>query len=169
MSHLPTEHASIVLRGHMVSLGSEIGKSFVGDCARYTEGLMSEVETRSRWGLTEQQWEAFERHTPILDAVQHERERRIMNGTAVAEAARRQHVNAPAVLGSILSNDGVSPRHRIEAARELRTMAVNSAGAGTQNGEKFTVTINIGKDESLVFAKDRLQNNQIIGSKEDEQ
>src|SRR5256885_10785458 len=49
MSLIPTEQASIVLHGHTVSLGSEIGRSFVEDCARYTEGLMSEAETRSRW------------------------------------------------------------------------------------------------------------------------
>jgi hypothetical protein len=153
----------------MVSLGSEIGRSFVADCARYTEGLMSEAETRSRWGLTEQQWEAFERNTPILDAVQRERERRIMNGTAVAEAARLQHVKAPSVLGSILSNDGVSPRHRIEAARELRAIAIDSGRADGQAGEKFTVIINIGNEEKLVFAKERLPSNQIIGPREDEE
>jgi hypothetical protein len=169
MSLIPTEQASIVLHGHTVSLGSEIGNSFIGDCARYTEGLISEAEIRSRWGLTDEQWQAFEQNTPILDAVRHERERRIMNGAAVAEAARRQHVNAPSVLGSILSNDGVSPRHRIEAARELRAIAIDNGRSEGHAHEKFTVIINIGKDEKLVFAKDRLPNNQIIGPREDEE
>src|SRR3954453_15642321 len=99
MSLLPSEHETIVLRGQIVWLGSEIGRSFLEDCARYIEGLISETETKSRWGLTEKQWEALERKIPLLNAVQHERERRIMNGAAAVEAARRQHVNAPSILG----------------------------------------------------------------------
>jgi hypothetical protein len=148
------ESSSVVLRGQPVSVASDIGRSFVGDCARYIEGLISEPDIKIKWGLTTQQWQAFERDTPLLKAVQRERGRRVMSGAAAAEAARQQFVKAPSVLGSILLNDEVSPRHRIEAARELRAITTTDSTHDQSSEDKFVVVINLGAGEKRVYHLD---------------
>ena len=65
-------------------------------------------------------------------AVRAERERRILSGEAPKEAAQRHFTKAPAVLNDILTDEQVSPRHRIEAARELRQVA----GSGPERARR---------------------------------
>ena len=141
----------VVLRGQSISLDTDIGRAFISDCARYTEGLVAETDVKSKWGLSDEAWRGLEQNPAVLEAVQRERERRVMDGVAAAEAARRQFVKAPSVLGGILSSDEVSPRHRIEAARELRAIASADGDADRQSGEKFTVVINLGADEKRTY------------------
>ena len=60
-------------------------------------------------------------------------------------------VGAPAVLGTILhGGDDVSPRHKIESARELRAIAAN--GPEAPAGTRFVIQINLGSDV-LTFDK----------------
>jgi hypothetical protein len=89
----------------------------------------------------------------LLRAVRAERERRIANGDAAREAARRHFAKAPTVLGDILADDMVSPRHRIEAAKELRQVAGNDPDA-TRSGEKFIIHIDLGADHKLHYEMD---------------
>jgi hypothetical protein len=49
--------------------------------------------------------------------------RRIHDGSAAREKAAHLFIEAPAVLGEIIRDNSMSPRHRIEAARELRQVA----------------------------------------------
>jgi hypothetical protein len=44
------------VRGTDVALDGELAKSFIADCARYTEGLLNEQELREAWGPDEQRW-----------------------------------------------------------------------------------------------------------------
>jgi len=147
----PVEIGCVVLRGVSVPLNSDVGSTFVEDCARYTEGLIAETDVKNKWNLSDEAWRGLEQNLALLEAVRRQRERRVMNGVAATEAARRQFVKAPSVLGGILSSDGVSPRHRIEAARELRAIAGVGGDADKQSAEKFTVVINLGADERLVY------------------
>ena len=55
------------------------------------------------------------------------------------------------MLGDILHDDGASPRHRIESARELRQIAANGPEAAPA-GDGFQIIINLG-DEVLHFGK----------------
>ncbi len=141
----------VVLRGETISLDTEIGRAFISDCARFTEGVLAETDVKRKWGLSDEAWQGLEQNAAVLEAVKRERERRVMDGVAAAEAARWQFVKAPSVLGVILSSDEVSPRHRIEAARELRAIASADGGADRQSGEKFTVVINLGADEKRTY------------------
>ena len=143
--------SSVVLRGETISLETEIGRAFVSDCARYTEGLFAATDIKSKWGLSDEAWSGLEQNAAVLDAVQRERERRVMNGVAAREAARRQFVKAPSVLGTILSTDEVSPRHRIEAARELRAIVSTDSVTLGESGEGFTVVINLGADDKRTY------------------
>jgi hypothetical protein len=142
--------AAVTLCGAAVALDTATGEAFVADCARNTEGLLSDSEIKTKYGLSNQDWEQLAGNTPLLDAVRTARERRITNGDAAREAAQRHFANAPTVLGDILTDKLVSPRHRIEAAKELRQMAGNPATASGPT-EQFVIKINLGGDEKLVY------------------
>lgn len=146
---------SVVLRGVTVALDTDVGQAFVIDCARNTEGLLSDHDLKSKWALSDDHWERLAGNTPLLQAVQAERERRILSGEAAREAAQRHFAKAPTVLNRILTDELVSPRHRIEAARELRQAAGDGTPPGT--GEKFTINITIG-DKKLVYEVDGVSN-----------
>jgi len=143
--------SSVVLRSETISLETELGRAFVSDCAKFTEGLLAAADIKSKWGLSDETWSGLEQNAAVLDAVQRERERRVMNGVAAIEAARREFVKAPSILGTILSTDEVSPRHRIEAARELRAIVSTDDVANGGSGERFTVVINLGGDDRRTY------------------
>ena len=138
------------MRGTDVALDSELAKSFVADCARYTEGLLNEQELREAWGLDEQAWVQLAENMPLLLAIKAERERRIRSGEAAREAAQRAFANAPSVLSEILHNQLVSPRARIEAARELRHVAASGPETSAA-AEKFVINIDLGGDDKFVL------------------
>jgi hypothetical protein len=145
---------AVILRGVSVALDSEVGQTFVIDCARNTEGLIPDAEIRSKYGLSDEEWERLAGNTPVLHAVRAERERRIANGDAAREKARRYFAKAPTILGDILTDNLVSPRHRIEAAKELRQVAGNGPDAKPGTGDKYIITIDLRGDEKLRFEKD---------------
>ena len=104
--------------------------------------------------MTDEAWERLADNAPLLKAVQAERERRITSGDAAREGAQRAFAKAPTVLGDILTDKQVSPRHRIEAARELRQVVGDGPDTASGTGEKFVITINLGEDKKLVFEKE---------------
>jgi hypothetical protein len=135
---------SVILRGVRMALNTDVGQTFVADCARHTEGLVSDHDIRAKWKLTQEDWAGLATNTLLLDAVKTERERRIFNGVAAREGAQRHFSKAPSVLSDILTDEQVPPRHRIEAARELRQAAGNGPDPASVPGEKFVITINLG-------------------------
>ena len=150
----PVKVGSVVLRGVTVALDTDVGQTFVTDCVRHTENLLSDGDIKSKWTLTDEDWQRLADNAPLLQAVRAERERRIISGDAAREGAQRYFAKAPTVLGDILTDEQVSPRHRIEAARELRQVAGNGPDTVPGAGEKFVITINLGADEKLVFEKE---------------
>jgi hypothetical protein len=150
----PIKVGSVVLRGVKVALDTDVGQTFVADCVRHTERLLSDGDIKSKWTLTDEDWQRLADNAPLLQAVRAERERRIISGDAAREGAQRYFAKAPTVLGDILTDEQVSPRHRIEAARELRQVAGNGPDTVPGAGEKFVITINLGADEKLVFEKE---------------
>jgi hypothetical protein len=149
----PVKVGTVALRGVTVALDTEVGQAFVIDCARNTEGLTPEREIKTKYRLSDRDWERLAGNKPLLQAVREERERRIASGDAAREAAQRHYAKAPTVLGDILTDNLVSPRHRIEAAKELRQVAGNGSDAKPGTGEKFIITINLGADETLHYEK----------------
>jgi hypothetical protein len=137
---------SVRLRGVTVSIDSDVGEVFVNDCARNTEGLLPDPEIKTKYELSDIEWEQLATNAPLLKAVRAERERRIFSGEAPREAAQRHLAKAPNVLNRILTDEQIAPRHRIEAARELRQTVSNGPDAASKAGEKVTITINLGAD-----------------------
>jgi hypothetical protein len=146
---------TVVLRGVTAALGTDVGKAFIADCARNTEGLISDPEIKSKYQLSDAEWEQLASNVLLLRGVRAERERRILSGEAPREAAQRHFTRAPAILNDILTDQQVSPRHRIEAARELRQVAGSGPERAPTPGEKFLIVIDLGGDEKLVFEKTR--------------
>jgi len=140
---------SVVLRGVMVALDTDVGRLFVNDCARNTEDLLSEGDIKRKWALSDEDWQRLADNAALLHAVRAERARRISSGERAQEAARLHFAQAPNILNSILTDEQIAPRHRIEAARELRQV-IDSGPDTAPSGEKFTITIIIGEDYKLV-------------------
>ena len=150
----PVKVGSVRLRDVSVSLDTDVGQAFVVDCCRHTEGLLSDSEIKSKWALSGEDWAGLGANTPLLGAVRAERERRVLSGAAAREAALRYFAQAPTVLSDILTDEQVSPRHRIEAARELRQVAGDRPDGASGADEKIVIKINLGGGEKLVFEKE---------------
>jgi hypothetical protein len=142
---------SVILHGVAVALDADVGHAFIVDCCRHTEGLLGDEDIKVKWALSDEHWIGLANNAPLLRAVRAERDRRIATGEAAREAAQQHFAKAPNVLGDILADDMVSPRHRIEAAKELRQAAGNGVDAVPGIHEKFVIRINLGADETLVY------------------
>jgi hypothetical protein len=143
-------NGSVIVRGTEVALATNVGGEFVTDCARYREGLLSEPEIKAKWALSNEDWAGLAHNAPLLAAVRTQCERRILGGECAREAAQRHFAKAPDVLNRLLTDEQVAPRHRIEAARELRQTAAAGPDIAPGPTEKFTITINLGADETLI-------------------
>jgi hypothetical protein len=143
------ETGQVRVRGTNVGLDSEPAKNFINDCARNIEGLKSDRDLQEDWGLNEDEWARLAENTWLLNAIKEERERRIRSGEAAREAAQRHFAKAPSILNGILTNETISARHRIEAAKELRQVA-NGSRESAATGEKIVIMIDLGEDCRLV-------------------
>src|SRR5262245_26760405 len=140
----------VVLRGVAVPLESDIGRAFISDAARNSEGILNDGQITEKYGLTIETWRQLVKNKPLARAVHRERERRVRTGLAAQEAAAELFARAPAVLGAIMDNPLSSPRHKVEAIRELRQTAIGSDSEHTKGGEeRFVITINLGEDCKL--------------------
>lgn len=121
---------------------------FLADMARFAEGALSESDVRKRHYLSDEDWERLGSDDALVRAIQDEKTRRIRNGTHAREKAQKVFVKTPDVLDEILSDKSASPRHRIEASRELRATAAVGPEAQPPT-EMFHITINLGDDYKL--------------------
>ena len=55
------------------------------------------------------------------------------------------------MLGNILRNEHASPRHRIEAAKELRATANTGTEKTGDAADRVVISIDLGGDKKLVF------------------
>src|SRR5262249_10196601 len=148
-----SDDASVILRGVSIPLASDVGGAFIADCSRNRERLVSDNQICEKYGLSLNAWAEIAQNKAVRHAVNAEHERRIRNGDAAKEAAAKLFAEAPEVLGIILHNEHASPRHRIEAARELRATANTGAESTGNTSDRFIITINLGADETIKFNK----------------
>jgi len=123
----PTPNATVVLRGISIPLSSDVGGAFLSDCARNRERIFSDEQICEKYGIEPNAWAEIIQNKAVRLAVNAEHERRIRNGDAARESAAKLFAEAPTVLGKILNDERSSPRHRIEAAKELRATANTGA------------------------------------------
>ena len=135
----------VLLSKTPIDLNSDVGHRFVVDCTRAGEGLLSDKELQEKYELSPADWQNITKDMALGRAVRAERERRMLDGTAARESACRHFVKAPGILNSIMSSENASPRHRIEAAKEIRAVASGGSGADRPaDTEKFIIHIDLG-------------------------
>jgi hypothetical protein len=137
---------SVVLRGIEVPVDSTIGAAFVADVCRHVEDLMTAEALRTKYGLQDEvAWDQLGQNEPLQRAIASAKTRRIHDGSAAREAAQHLFLTTPAMLGGIISDTSMSPRHRIDAARELRACAaVGTEAEAVAEGERIRISINFG-------------------------
>jgi len=138
------------LRGLPVALNSEVGKTFITDCTRNSEGLVTDSEIQAKYELSDPEWQHLSDNAPLLRAIRAERDHRVRSGDASREAAQHHLTRAPNVLNGILTDEQIAPRHRIEAARELRQVAGHGPVAASR-AEKIIINIDMGGDNKLHY------------------
>jgi hypothetical protein len=117
----------------------------ISDLARFAEGLINEPNVRAKHReLDDTIWDSLG-NPAIVKAIDLERQRRIRDGSCARERAQQLFAGAPDVLGEILNGTGVSPRHKIESARELRVIAANGPES-TPASDRFQITIIMNAD-----------------------
>ena len=146
----PKSNDAVTLRGISVPLASDVGSAFVSDCARNRERLFSDDQLQEKYEIAPTDWTEILKNKALRLAINAECERRTFNGDASREAAAKQFTKAPAILGTILENERNSPRHRIEAAKELRATANVGAEKSDADVDRVVISINLGADEKLV-------------------
>jgi hypothetical protein len=88
-----------------IALDSELGRALVADCARFSEGVLTEAAVKKRHHFDDATWEALGDNEALIEAIEAEKLRRIRSGAAKREKA--QHLVVPAV--DILSNIATDP------------------------------------------------------------
>ena len=146
----PHPSATVVLRGVVIPLASDIGGAFIADCARNREKIFSDQQICEKYGITLEALTEIGSNPAVRLAVSTEAERRILNGDAARESAAKLFAEAPEVLGKILNSESASPRHRIEAAKELRATANVGAEKAEDNRDRVIVHINLVGNDRLV-------------------
>jgi len=120
---------------------------FVVDLARFAEGSLTERQVKKKYRFDDATWAQLGEDDALVERIEAERTRRVRDGSAAREKAQEIFATAPGVLGDILHGEAVSPRHKIESARELRAIATNGPEAGSAS-DRFVITINLGTDLS---------------------
>src|SRR5262249_11481239 len=122
------------------------------DLARYAEGLYSEQAVKKKYRFDDGTWAKLGENEALIEAIEAEKVRRIRSGQTARERALLLYAEEPNTLGRILNDNGVSPRHKIESARELRAIVATGPEAAPAE-ERFTIVINLGEDHKLVIDK----------------
>jgi len=149
----PHPGATVVLRGIVIPLESDVGGAFISDCCRNKERILNDSQLCERFGISLDDLKTIHANPAVRLAVNAESERRIYNGDAARESAAKVFADAPSILGQILKSEAASPRHRIEAAREIRATAQSGADRTGDAAERVIINIDLGADQKLVFDK----------------
>jgi hypothetical protein len=138
----------------MSDAGSLINNhEFISDLCRYAEGIFTEAAVKKKWHFDDVSWKSLGEDEALVEAIELEKTRRTRNGSTARERAQVLFAETPTVLGNILRDDGMSPRHRIEAAREIRQVAANEAE--NRAADRFVINIDLGADYKLTIDKER--------------
>ena len=125
--------------------------SFIADCCRFSEGILSEAAVKHRWRkvVSETDWATMGSNDELVEAIEREKIRRMRNGQTAREKAQLHAIKAPDILDRIMTDESISPRHKIEASREIRAIAATGQDA-VPTSERFIITINLGEDRLLI-------------------
>jgi len=145
--------APVTLRGVSIPLASDVGQVFLTDCAYNRARLVSDEQICEKFGITPEAWADIIKNPAVRLAVNGEHERLIRTGDIARQSAAQLFATAPEVLGRILNDPKSSPRHVIEASKELRATACVGTDQTGEDVDRVVVTINLGNapEDKLVF------------------
>jgi len=135
---------NITLNGTTVALDSATGNEFIRDATRAAEGVIDDIELQEKFDLTAEDLQKLAANKAVARSIREERARRLRSGLAVREAAQKEFIQSPKIMGEILADKENSPRHRIEASRELRSTAFSADDRERPiDTERFLIRIDI--------------------------
>jgi hypothetical protein len=143
---------TIVLGGVEVELTSSLGQQFVTDCVRCAESLLTDKELVQIYEISPVDWGNIIKDTALIHAIQRERAARLRSGASARELASKHFVKAPTILDRIMSDEGTSARHRVDAIKEMRAIAAPEKQNNQPDSGRFIIQINIG-EESHIYNK----------------
>jgi hypothetical protein len=114
---------------------------------------MTGIRSKKQFRFDDDTWTHLGADDKLVEKIETEKFRRCRTGESAREKAQKLFVEAPGVLGDILHDKTASPRHRIEASKELRVVADNGPQAAQPDVERFVIRINLGNDEVLKIDK----------------
>jgi hypothetical protein len=152
---LPPMGEIVSLNKAPFDLATDAGHAFVVDATRAGEGLITDQELKEKYELTPADWRNITRDKALGRAVRAERERRMLDGTAARESAARHFVKAPTILAGIMESAESNPRHVIEAAKEIRAVAVAGNADRPRESERFVIRIDLTAGGGEVETYDR--------------
>jgi hypothetical protein len=91
--------------------------AFVCDMARYAEGGLTEKQIKKKYRFPDDVWVKLGDDDTLCEAIEPAKERRVRDGSCKRERAQQLIVDAPRVLGSIMSDPGANNRHRVDAIK----------------------------------------------------
>jgi len=126
-----------------IALDSDLGRALVADCARFSEGVLTEAAVKKRHHFDDATWEALGDNEALIEAIEAEKLRRIRDGAAKREKAQQLVVKAPDILSNIMTDPAQSARHRVDAIKTLDAFADSGPKDGPAAAEMFLIRIDL--------------------------
>jgi hypothetical protein len=120
--------------------------AFICDMARYAEGGLTEKQIRKKYRLPDTMWTSLADDDLLVEKIEAEQTRRIRDGSCKRERAQQLVVDAPQVLGSIMSDPGANNRHRVDAVKALDALATPPGQGAAADASRFSIVINLTAD-----------------------
>lgn len=137
----------VVLHGREIALDSDEGRRFVSDCTKSAEqtGAMTDADIIDRWEISTSEWEALKSNVKLGRLIREEGRRRTASGARTRAAAQHHFTKSPDILDKIQSS-AASPRHVVEAIRELRAISSSGDESPAAASELFSIVFHLGSD-----------------------
>jgi hypothetical protein len=126
-----------------IALDSDLGRALIADCARFSEGVLTEAAVKKRHHFDDATWEALGDNEALIEAIEAEKLRRIRNGAAKREKSQHLIVKAPDILSGIMLDPGQSARHRVDAIKVLDGFADNGPGDARASETVFLIRFDL--------------------------
>jgi hypothetical protein len=121
------------------------------DLARFSEALVSEAAIRRKYRelLSDDDWIYLASDERLIEMVEAEKVRRVRDGSFKREKSQQiLAARGPDTLDKILSDEKISPRHKIEAVKVLDNLSGFKPQLPAADEDRIRIVINLGKDSS---------------------
>src|SRR5262249_12125579 len=111
-AQLKAQRAPVPVRSDATSLIND--SEFIQDLARFAEGLITEKAVRKKWHFDEATWSQLAEDEALVEKIEATKTARVRGGISARERAQELFATAPTTLGTILNNENMPARSRIE-------------------------------------------------------